>query len=318
MTHRLTRQAFAKINLALAVSRPEHALREDGSSNPRAGWHRISSLFACVTLRDTLTLQVAPETRFRRAWADDAPRQTPFDWPVEKDLVYRAHQALCRRVGKLLPVVAEIEKRIPAGGGLGGGSSDAAAMLDGLNDLFALGLPTQELAKVGSELGSDVAFFLDRPGKVARPALVEGFGDEIQRRAYLSGDVVLIMPQCSCPTPLVYRAFDSWLSGQPGFVFRSSEVGRLFRSDSPAHSLTLFNDLAVPAAIVSPVVGEMQRRAEAVHSPVHVTGSGSTLFAIVETGKGGELASRLKSALGSGAAVLSARFAEEQGNPDVQ
>src|SRR5262249_32688294 len=94
-------------------------------------------------------------------WASDAPRTSHIDWPIEKDLAVRAHRLLEQHAGRPLPLQMTLDKRIPIGGGLGGGSSDAAAMLMAANELFSLGLSPHALASLSTSLGSDIAFFID-------------------------------------------------------------------------------------------------------------------------------------------------------------
>ena len=172
----VVRSAPAKVNLALSVGDAEPAER-DGARNPRAGWHPIASWMVCVDLMDRVRVTPGSEgSTHRIAWAEDAPRPTPIDWPVEKDLAVRAHRALERRVGRTLPCAVAVEKRIPVGGGLGGGSSDAAAALLALREAFDLPLSDAELAAVGAGLGSDVAFFVDAEHG---PGVVTGFGEGV-------------------------------------------------------------------------------------------------------------------------------------------
>jgi 4-diphosphocytidyl-2-C-methyl-D-erythritol kinase len=274
----------AKINLALAVAPPLGA-----EAGPRQGFHPICSLFAPVELGDDLLLErLAPGTpsRFNIAWADDAPVPSPIDWPLEKDLMVRAHAALERHTQKPLPVAATLRKRTPVGGGLGGGSADAAAMFRGLDALFALALPEPTLHALAQTLGSDLAFFIDAacpPTDAPRPALVTGLGEEIRRLERVPGAAVLIFPPFGCPTGAVYQSFDAALPPR----FRQDEVFALaeravrtgrYESDG------LFNDLAAPAMRVRPALAELRRAAaDRLARPVHVTGSGSTLFALAAT-----------------------------------
>lgn len=165
----VTRKAFAKLNLCLSIGFPQQAgttIELDGKSKDVSGYHRIASWMACVDLCDDVTVtrkREGEKSVVRVEWAEDAPRPSPIDWAIEKDLAFRAHAALEARVGRTLPVEIVVSKRIPVGGGLGGGSSDAAAVLSALDELFGLGLSTRALREVGMGLGSDVGFFVDGP-----------------------------------------------------------------------------------------------------------------------------------------------------------
>lgn len=274
----ISARAYAKVNLALAVSPPEPV----GSARP--GWHRIASWFACVELWDEVIVTPAGETRYEIAWASDAPRPSPIDWPIEKDLGVRAHRALETHAGRALPVHLRVNKRIPVGGGLGGGSADAAAVLRAVNAACGLGLVERELHSISATLGSDVAFFLDTSvalDEPARPAIVEGFGDRLERVAAVSAHLVLLFPEFGCPTADVYRAFDGLSPG----AMRDERV-RVMHADAAARGAIriedLFNDLAEPAERVRPALAEIRSSlAYALRTPVHVTGSGSTMFVVV-------------------------------------
>lgn len=299
--------SFAKLNLVLAVSPPEPQSAADGGRNPRAGWHRICSLFSCVNLCDELALTALPSglSRFSVRWAPDAPSPSPLDWPIEKDLIFRAHTMVEELLGRELPVEAVLTKRIPVGGGMGGGSSNGAAMLRGLASLFRIDL--ELLKPIASKLGSDVSFFLDSDQGLAdpaRPALVEGFGDRITRRAAFEAGIVLVCPRISCPTPEVYRAFDRWLASNPAFHFRQDEVRATSSSNRPLDPRSLFNDLAEPAFDVAPELGAIHAAASRAHSPIHVTGSGSTLFALVAPSESTAVAAALRAQLPAGTAVI--------------
>ncbi len=280
-------RAYAKVNLALSVGPP---LPPGG---PHAGMHPIASWMHAVDLWDDLELTRRAEgtsSRFEVVWADDAPRPSPIDWPIEKDLAFRAHAALERAIGHPLPVAIRVRKRIPVGAGLGGGSSDAAATLLGLVRLHWSGGGAPDLSQTAGALGSDVAFFLDGAHAPPRPALVVELGTPVRRLAPLGREIVLILPPFGCATGAVYREYDR-LGSRPvrGEAVERLALGGTLRSEA------LFNDLGAPAESVEPRLAELRRRvADAARLPVHVTGSGSTLFLLPEGDAGVGLAPRLR------------------------
>ncbi len=271
----ITRRAYAKINLALSVGPPVPP------PSPRAGFHPIASWMACIDLFDELTvtrLRDGEPSRCTISWAADAPRPSAIDWPIEKDLAVRAHRALEADAGRELPVEMRLIKRTPVGGGLGGGSSDGAAALLAVRGLFDLPLNSARLAELSGVLGSDAAFFID-DGPVARPALVSGLGSRIERVSAPGLSVLLVVPPFGCPTGPVYKALDQ--QGSRGLredlvrsLVENARRGRLRSED-------LFNDLAAPACAVEPRLEQvLDACRRACGLPVHMTGSGSTLFIV--------------------------------------
>ncbi|CAG0962672.1 4-diphosphocytidyl-2-C-methyl-D-erythritol kinase [Phycisphaerales bacterium] len=302
----LTRRAYAKVNLILSVGPPEPA------DAPKAGWHPIASWFHAIDLWDDLTVERLPDSapaEFPIRWAADALRPTPIDWPVEKDLAPRAHRALEALAGRALPVRVTIAKRIPTGSGLGGGSSDAAATLLALNDLFGLNLTEPTLRSIAGKIGSDAIFFTDTSANPPRPALVTGFGDGLERLARAKASLVLVVPPWPCATPAVYRAFDEvlaekarereieWVTAKAARHARGQSEGRPPEAHRAKPDLVLsridrmkgragdnlFNDLALAAFRIEPRLGELVTSlSRATRSTVHVTGSGSALFVIAD------------------------------------
>lgn len=277
----IERLAPAKVNLALAV----------GAPRPGDGYHPICSWMAPVSMHDQVHVTRLEDDRLSRyalMWHEDAPVKSPINWPITKDLAVRAHHLLERETGRTLPLQLRLTKRIPVGGGLGGGSSDAAAMLTAVNELFSLSIPAQRMAQLALELGSDVAFFLH-----GGPAVVEGVGERVTPVGRTEAELVLVFPDFGCPTGQVYRAFD--------------EIGPAPLRDADVHALAvrgavtagaLFNDLAEPAIRTAPRLSEVQSRAaEITRTPVHITGSGSTLFAVAESGQAETLAAQLNDQL---------------------
>lgn len=301
MTSPVSRRAHAKINLALSLGPPEPP------DAPKPGWHPISTWMACISLWDDVSVSpLAPGAprEFRVAWAPDAPRPTPIDWTPEQDLASRAHAGLEAALGRALPARVEVRKRIPVGAGLGGGSSDAGATLLALRDALAPDTPDDVLHAVAAGLGSDVAFFVDDAGEAPRPALVEGFGERVERLPPVAADLVLVLPPYACETRAVYRAFDEVIGERDAARRRAWDLehgeGR-GRAPSPHHlradlvrtratrakgtveGRLLFNDLAPAAWRVEPrlgaLVGELSR---ATRREAHVTGSGSALFIVTD------------------------------------
>jgi 4-diphosphocytidyl-2-C-methyl-D-erythritol kinase len=262
--------APAKVNLALSVSPPVEG-----------GMHEIASWMVTTAFADELEVKRLPAdrpSRFSIDWHDEARRRTDIDWLIRKDLAVRAHALLEERIGCALPVQLRLRKRIPVGGGLGGGSSNAAAMLRALDALFDLRLRAEYLETISRELGSDVPFLV-RGGS----ALVEGTGERLTRVAMPVVHLVLVFPPIACPTGPVYHAFDSLRpdarldAPRVRGLVEAAESGWL-RADMP------FNDLADAALEVAPALGELRARLEGIaQSPVHVSGSGSTLFIVCDS-----------------------------------
>lgn len=153
----LTLPAYAKINLSLRVL----GRRADG-------FHEIQTIFQTVSLHDRLTFSALPDQRIELT--SSAP-EIPTD---ERNLVHRAALALRERYGVRRGARIELEKNIPAEGGLGGGSSDAAVALVALAHLWEIETSGSELASVGARLGADVPFFL-----TGGRALGTGLGTDI-------------------------------------------------------------------------------------------------------------------------------------------
>lgn len=233
--------AHAKLNLVLRVV----GRREDG-------YHLLQSLICAIDLADEIVL--IPQ---KRGIELSAP---PGLGPVEQNLALRAAQALLPPREPGVRIV--LHKRIPAGAGLGGGSSDAAAVLAGLNELFGLGKSVEELIGLGTKLGADVPFFLGKS-----PAWVEGIGERITPvELELPKAFLLVIPTFSCPTAQVYRAFD--------------ELSLPFSPPGPVPQVPPFsNDLWPVAAHVRPGLLDLRMILEGVPSlGVGMTGSGSALF----------------------------------------
>lgn len=270
MSRALTISAPAKLNLALSVGPPD-----------KRGMHAICSWMVTVDLCDVLTVTRLEDDRLSRyaiLWHAEAGRRSEIDWPVTKDLAVRAHLALERHVGRHLPVQLKLEKRIPVGGGLGGGSSDAAAMLHAVNKLHELGLSLSELQRIGGTLGSDVPFLV-RGGS----AIVEGLGERIESHAQLLDlHAVLAFPDTACPTGAVYAMFDQL--GNAGTAALRREAVMKLISAQPLRPESLFNDLARAAMrIAPPLENSLAGLSDLAGRPAHVTGSGSTIFVVCDS-----------------------------------
>jgi 4-diphosphocytidyl-2-C-methyl-D-erythritol kinase len=241
--------------------------------------HPICSWMVTVDLFDDLEVTRLKPDRFSRyaiLWHEDAPRRSEIDWSITKDLAVRAHLAMQRHVRRKLPVQLKLEKRIPVGGGLGGGSSDAAAMLHAVNMLYELGLNAAELAQVGAEIGSDVPFLVH-----GGSAIVEGLGDRLERHEGVPDlHAVVVFPAASCPTGEVYGRFDDLEPGPLRDEAVRAMAAGMPRGPGPDGP---FNDLAAAAMKVVPELAEdLRRLAEVAERPAHVSGSGSSLFVLCD------------------------------------
>lgn len=249
--------APAKINLCLHVRPP----RQDG-------FHPLDSIVARISLCDEVELACRGDGRL----VLDCPRLV--DCPPEQNLAFRAAEFIRRETGSnSVGLDIRLTKRIPPGAGLGGGSSDAAAVLAGCNELLQLGFSRNELARLGERLGSDVPLFLGPPA-----SRISGRGEDVQPIDLPDFHAVLVLSDLSCSTPEVYREFDRLDStGSP-----ATEPADLVGPPS-AWRDRLVNDLAEPACRVCPELGALRNDLQsAVDVPVHVTGSGSGLFLLAD------------------------------------
>jgi 4-diphosphocytidyl-2-C-methyl-D-erythritol kinase len=252
----LALEAFAKVNRRLLVlgKRPD-------------GYHEIDTLFQTIDLADRLILEPAPDLTLSL----DDPRLTAG----EDNLVLRAARALQKAAGVSKGASLRLEKRIPWGAGLGGGSADAAAALHGLAALWELPAAPEALQPVAASVGSDVAFFLH--GGRARGT---GRGENVEPLPDAPDEwLVLLFPPFGMATPDVYRALDA-----PEFARRSASG--VFARDR--------NDLEAAAERLRPelrVLREALLSAGAVAA--RLSGSGSTVFGLF----GNEAEARLAASL---------------------
>ena len=271
-------RSYAKVNLGLEVL----GLRDDG-------FHELRTLFQSIDLHDELVLR--PREQGIGVVCDHP--LVPSDGT---NLAARAAEELRRYAGVEHGVEIEIRKRLPVGGGLGGGSSNAAAVLLGLDRLWGLGLGPAGLHPLARRLGADVPYFL-----VGGTALGLARGDEIYPlRQQLRAHLVVVDPGIHVSTARVFARVDAGLTPRENsnsiFHFVSREL-----EGSGAYRL-LVNDLEAAALEEAPALREMGGRIRAVlaGAGAHLSalsGSGSCWFGLFESARA---AVRARRALASG------------------
>jgi 4-diphosphocytidyl-2-C-methyl-D-erythritol kinase len=234
--------APAKLNLFLHVT----GRRADG-------YHELQTLFQLIDLCDTVTIAVRADGRIERPAG-------PAGVPAESDLMVRAAQALKSATSTPLGASLSVHKRIPQGGGLGGGSSDAATVLLALNELWQCGLSITELADLALTLGADVPVFVQ-----GSSAWAEGVGERLTPVGLPERWYMLIYPGVGTST---------------GEVFQSAELTR----NSPLITIRAFFESGGRNDCESVVRTRVPAVAEALEwlgrfAPARLTGTGSCVFA---------------------------------------
>jgi 4-diphosphocytidyl-2-C-methyl-D-erythritol kinase len=289
----VVRLAPAKLNLTLAVV----GRRSDG-------YHTLHSVMAPLALADRLSFAPDPSPEAR-----DTLRIDGFDaGPVADNLVLRALEATRRglraHVATPPPALAvRLDKRIPVAAGLAGGSSDAAATIDGALEAWSVTdtLSTDERAGLAASIGSDVPFFL-----AGGPALIEGRGERVTplRGIHLAAGerppgLLLVTPAVAAHTAAVFAAWSGGAMGPVGVAARSSEhFAAEFGSGMSARQLleragvlAASNDLLpAAAAVVDGLVALRRALARLLGRPIGLTGSGPTLWALYPSSDDAEAA----------------------------
>ena len=259
----LTLEAFAKVNRSLLVlgRRPD-------------GYHELATLYETVDLSDRLWLEEAGELTLE---CDDPSVPTG-----ESNLVLRAARLLAAEAGVPARGRLRLSKRIPAGGGLGGGSSDAVAALRGLAALWAVGPGPDDLDRLAAGLGSDVPFFLHggRARGTGRGEVVTPLPDR-SRPEWL----LLVFPPFAMATPEVYRA-----RGAPGLTGGGAPPNL---STSVPVEFPDRNDLEAAAERLRPELRNLRRRLLDLGArSARLSGSGSTVFGVFRDADEAETARR--------------------------
>jgi len=240
-------EAYAKVNFTLEV----FGVRADG-------YHSIRSLVLPVSLSDTIELEKSDTLTSNSGYADD----------------------LCIRAARALGVTGAnilVTKRIPAGGGLGGGSADAAAVLIGLNELYSLGHSRERLAEIGAKVGSDV------PSLVFEgPVVMKGRGEIVAPIDLPTLHLVIVNPGVHSSTAEVYA--NCCGRNDDGLDLTNAAINAIRSGCLSDIAASLVNDLQDPAIAIHPEISAaMLALSNAGLAGVAMSGSGSCVFGIAES-----------------------------------
>ncbi len=258
-------RAPAKINLALHVG------------PLTKGYHQLLTVFQAVDLYDTLTAEEAssPSLTIR---GDVNVTEVPFD---EENLIFKAQRALERETGVSGSLAFSVEKRIPVGGGMAGGSADAAAALVAVDAVWGTKLSRERLLALAAVLGSDVPFALEGATQVGR-----GRGEMLEPVESLPFFWVVVPQQIQLSTPRVYKTFDELQAGAPIPLPEAPSEGllsALASGDARALAGELVNDLARAAITHAPAISAVLEQGLSLGAlAAMVSGSGPSCLFLAE------------------------------------
>lgn len=276
-------KAYAKINWTLDIlgTRPD-------------GYHQMDMLMQSVDLCDTLWIEAADEITLTSAaeettrGGEDALSSQAVAYD-QSNLVYRAALLLRRRCGISAGAGIRLEKRIPSGAGMGGGSADAAAALIGLNRLWGLGLDRRQLCQIGLELGADVPFLLT--GGLAR---VQGIGESITPLFPAPRVPLVLMQPCGgLSTGKIFAAYDALAAGPLARPDNAAAQEALLGGDLAALGAAMNNVLEAASVPARPALARAARALEQAGAiRAMMTGSGSVVYGVFADDKAALAAQR--------------------------
>ncbi len=250
----------AKINIFLKI----------GSVDPKTNLHFIESIMTPISLYDTVIVEESSEFHIRTKGVAE-------NISTQKNTVYKIWKELGRYLGKEIPKFdITIEKSIPAGAGLGGGSSNAAGFLLFLNRYLDLALEQSEMVKIASEVGSDVPFFL-----LGTAALVGGTGDKLTEIDIdpKGRSLLLICPEITVNSGLAYSLFDKKKLTNRGAVTINT-VRNFDGSSLKDWTTVIYNDFEDVVFSEWPEIGLLKKELENVAEMTFMSGSGSTIIGV--------------------------------------
>jgi 4-diphosphocytidyl-2-C-methyl-D-erythritol kinase len=236
------------------------------------GYHNLWSLMQIVQLEDELSISLSDKHSAIILRCEDSSLKTD-----SSNLVYRAAAAVLEHSGRVVGLDLVLSKRIPMGAGLGGGSSDAAATIIGLNQLLNLGWSTEKMAHVGQALGSDVPFFFFAPS-----AIVEGRGEKVDPvRIRGSRWVVLVNPGFPVETKWAYQQLSISRTGVRPLSEAHVALGRASAFSWKSVLQAAENDFETVVFKTHPALHRIKQRllAEGAEAAL-LSGSGATVFGV--------------------------------------
>lgn len=251
MLNKVERLAPAKINLSFRILRK----REDG-------FHEVETLMAPIALADRLSVGRSTGDEINLRCSD------PTLPTGEDNLVVKAARAFFARTGESRGLEIDLEKKVPHGAGLGGGSSDAAGVLLALNELFAAGLSLEALSEIAATFGSDIPFFL-----YEKAALCKGRGEQVEPVDFPHEvPLLLLKPPFGVPTPWAYSRWKD-----------SREIPGVLYTPQAMPWGEMVNDLERPVFEKHTVLADMKMwlLEQPKVTAALMSGSGSTMLAFL-------------------------------------
>ena len=248
----MTTHPNCKINIGLHVT-----------SRRADGYHELETVFMPIPLCDTLTIEISDEFSFTQIGI-------AIDCPTEENICVKAYRMMCAEYPQVGNVHLHLQKEVPFGAGLGGGSSDAAHVITMVNDAFDLGLDLDTMCRLAKRIGADCPFFI-----LNRPCYATGIGDLLEplnsQLSTLNYKIVLLKPPVSVSTADAYRG----VNPHPSAI----DLREAIKKPIESWRNLIANDFEASVFPMYPIIGELKEMLydKGAHY-ASMSGSGSALF----------------------------------------